>query len=35
VPARHLAVKPRELVRLVQEFAPQAEVDRRFKLWLG
>lgn len=35
VPASHLAVKPRELVRLVQEFAPQAEVDRRFRLWLG
>lgn len=35
VPASHLAVKPKELVRLVQEFAPQAEVDRRFRLWLG
>lgn len=35
VPASHLAVKPRELVRLVQEFAPQAEVDRRFRLWIG
>ncbi|KKB80128.1 hypothetical protein VW35_06745 [Devosia soli] len=35
VPASHLAVKPRELVRLVQDFAPGAEVDRRFRLWLG
>ena len=35
VPATHLAVKPKQLVRLVQEFAPHAEVDRRFRLWLG
>lgn len=35
VPASHLAVTPKELVRLVQEFAPHAEVDRRFRLWLG
>ncbi|KFL31923.1 hypothetical protein JP75_05865 [Devosia riboflavina] len=35
VPASHLAVKPKELVRLVQEFAPGAAVDRRFRLWLG
>lgn len=34
VPASHLAVTPRELVRLMQEYAPQAEVDKRFKLWL-
>lgn len=34
VPASHLAVTPKELVRLVQEFAPQAEVDQRFRLWL-
>lgn len=31
VPASHLAVMPKELVRLVQEFAPGAEVDRRIK----
>lgn len=35
VPGSHLSVTPKELVRLVQEFAPQAEVDRRFRLWLG
>lgn len=35
VPASHLAVTPKELVRLVQEFAPGAEMDRRFRLWLG
>lgn len=35
VPASHLAVTPRELVRLVQEFAPGAEVDKRFRVWLG
>ena len=35
LPASHVAVTPKELVRLVQEFAPQAEVDRRFRLWLG
>ena len=35
VPASHLAVTPKALARLVQEFAPQAEVDKRFRLWLG
>ncbi|PXA99242.1 hypothetical protein DMC47_04415 [Nostoc sp. 3335mG] len=35
VPASHLNVKPRELVRLVQDFAPGAEVDQRFRLWIG
>lgn len=35
VPASYLAVKPKELVRLVQEFAPGVEVDRRFRVWLG
>lgn len=34
VPASHLAVTPKDLVQLVQEFAPQAEVDQRFRLWL-
>jgi len=35
VPASHLAVTPKALARLVQEYAPQAEVDKRFRLWLG
>ncbi len=34
VPASHLAVTPKELVQLVQEFAPHAEVDQPFRLWL-
>lgn len=35
VPASHLDAKPRELVRLVQDFAPEVVVDPRFRLWLG
>jgi hypothetical protein len=35
VPASHLAVTPKALARLVQECAPQAEVDKRFRLWPG
>lgn len=35
VPAGHLAVKPKELVGLVREFAPRVEVDKRFRVWLG
>lgn len=35
VPGSHLAVTPKELVRLVREFAPGVEVDKRFRLWLG
>lgn len=35
VPAGDLKVKPKELVRLVQDFAPHVVVDERFRLWLG
>lgn len=31
----HLAVGARELVRLIREFAPHVEVDKRFTLWIG
>lgn len=30
-----LAIKPRELVRLIQELAPHVAVDTRFRLWIG
>jgi hypothetical protein len=31
----HVEVKARELVKLIQDFAPHAEVDKRFRLWIG
>lgn len=31
----HVQVKARELVKLIQEFAPHAAVDKRFTLWIG
>ncbi len=31
----YLATRPRELVRLIQDFAPHVTVDPRFKLWIG
>ena len=35
VPASHLAVKPKELVRLVREYAPGVEVEKRFRVRVG
>lgn len=35
VDAVHVEVKARELVRLIQDFAPHVEVDKRFTLWIG
>lgn len=31
----HVQVKARELVKLIQTFAPHAEVDKRFTFWIG
>ncbi|WP_224703079.1 hypothetical protein [Devosia aquimaris] len=31
----YLRIRPRELVRLIQDFAPHVAVDPRFRLWIG
>lgn len=35
VSGTYLSVKPRELVQLIQDFAPHVVVDTRFRLWIG